>query len=287
MPRRIEVHIDPQSTAPPSYHTYSVWQVVGVGLAFFLAVMGFLSFSPLQVFQRFTDINLFRAYDRNKELQISIQGMDKTVDSLELRIQQDDSLRAQVAQIAGIPKMKAPAVELGNVETVADPYGLGPVKYLRKIRKAHADFKSLRDTLLANPSYASSLPILHPLQKHKDVTSRFELVFDPRVDQQVPHKGIDYAAQIGDTIIAPGAGMVASVVSDRGYGLSVTILHNSRMETFYAHLDRSLVSPGQAIRRGQPIALIGSSGLSSGPHLHYEMRFHGQRINPEHYFITP
>lgn len=287
MPRRIEVHVDPQSTAPPSYHTYSVWQVAGVGLAFFLAVMGFLSFSPIQVLQRVTDINLFRAYDRNKDLQISIQGMDQAVDSLELRIQQDDSLRAQVAKVAGIPTVKAPEVETGAVEAVADPYGLGPVKYLRKIRKAHTDFKRLRDTLLANPNYASSLPILHPLRKHKDVTSRFELVFDPRVDQQVPHKAIDYTAQIGDTIIAPGAGMVASVISDRGYGLSLTILHNSRMETFYAHLDRSLVSPGQAIHRGQAIALVGSSGLSSGPHLHYEMRFHGQRINPEQYFITP
>jgi murein DD-endopeptidase MepM/ murein hydrolase activator NlpD len=239
------------------------------------------------VLLRLSDGNLFRAYEQNKDLQLSLQGSTNILDSLEARMLQDDSLRAQVANVAGVPRIAVTTEEGEKLEVHADPYGLGPVKYLRKIRKAHKDFQLLRDTLLAHANYAASLPVLYPIRKHQDITSRFELVFDPRVDKPVPHQALDFAASLGDTVIAPGAGMVASVISDRSYGLSVTILHNSRMETFYAHLDRALVSPGQAVKRGQPIALIGSSGLSSGPHLHYEMRFEGQRVNPADYFITP
>ncbi|MDE6328298.1 MAG: peptidoglycan DD-metalloendopeptidase family protein [Duncaniella sp.] len=95
------------------------------------------------------------------------------------------------------------------------------------------------------------------------------------------HYGIDVAMQTGDTVRAPLPGKVESVRYDaKGYGHYIVVTHTDGMETRYAHLSRPLVSPGEAIAVGQPIALSGSSGNSTGPHLHFETRYLGKAVDP-------
>jgi murein DD-endopeptidase MepM/ murein hydrolase activator NlpD len=127
---------------------------------------------------------------------------------------------------------------------------------------------------------------LHPLKNHHDIKSRFEMVFDAFTDQELPHRGVDFLAAEGDTVYAPGAGTVVEVRKHRGFGLSMKIEHMEHVKTFYAHLGETLVKQGAKVRRGDPIALIGKSGLQSSLGLHYEIRVNGTPVNPEDYFIT-
>ena len=96
------------------------------------------------------------------------------------------------------------------------------------------------------------------------------------------HHGVDLKALVGDTVRAAFSGVVRTVKYERGgYGFHVVIEHDYGVRTLYAHLSRFLVKEGDIVRNGQPIALSGNSGRSTGPHLHFEIRVAGRSIDPE------
>lgn len=96
------------------------------------------------------------------------------------------------------------------------------------------------------------------------------------------HTGIDIALKTGDTIYSTFNGKVRySKATENGYGSLVVIRHDNGLETYHAHLSKRLVEAGERVVAGQPIALGGSSGRSSGPHLHFECRYMGQAFDPE------
>jgi murein DD-endopeptidase MepM/ murein hydrolase activator NlpD len=95
------------------------------------------------------------------------------------------------------------------------------------------------------------------------------------------HNGIDLRVQIGDTIRAAFSGRVRiSRYNQGGYGYYIVLRHNQGLETVYGHLSKFLVAPNQEVKAGQPIALGGNTGHSTGPHLHFETRLYGNPINP-------
>ncbi len=99
------------------------------------------------------------------------------------------------------------------------------------------------------------------------------------------HKGIDLRAAVGDTVYSAFSGRVRLTRFERGgYGFYVIVRHDNGLETVYGHLSRFLVKPDQYVKAGQPIALSGNTGRSTGPHLHFETRFMGYAINPEAIF---
>ena len=96
------------------------------------------------------------------------------------------------------------------------------------------------------------------------------------------HNGIDMALKVGDTICAAFDGRVRfSKATDTGYGTLVIIRHDNGLETYHGHLSARLVEEGDRVVAGQPIALGGNSGKSTGPHLHFETRYYGQSFDPE------
>jgi murein DD-endopeptidase MepM/ murein hydrolase activator NlpD len=95
------------------------------------------------------------------------------------------------------------------------------------------------------------------------------------------HKGIDLEANYGDLVRAAAAGTVASASWDGGFGLKVDIDHGNGYHTWYAHLSRVSVASGQRVTKGAPIAFVGSSGSTTGPHLHYQVMFGGNPIDPQ------
>jgi murein DD-endopeptidase MepM/ murein hydrolase activator NlpD len=99
------------------------------------------------------------------------------------------------------------------------------------------------------------------------------------------HEGLDINTDRGTPVFAPGKGKVTFVGRRGGYGLAVEIDHGFGYNTFYAHLSKSLVKKGQHVTRGDLIAKTGNSGLSSGPHLHYEVRHNGIKLNPVDFFF--
>ena len=108
------------------------------------------------------------------------------------------------------------------------------------------------------------------------ITSRYGL------RRKVNHNGIDIALKVGDTICSTFNGVVRfSKATDTGYGTLVIVRHDNGLETYHGHLSKRLVEAGDRVVAGQPIALGGNSGRSTGPHLHFECRYMGQSFDPE------
>ena len=147
--------------------------------------------------------------------------------------------------------------------------------------------KILLTSLQANKQIAKSLPLVMPLKDSYTITNRYQTLFDPFIEQNLPHRGIDFVPTENDTIFAPGGGMVSEIREHRGFGLTLKLEHTEHIRTFYAHLQKTLVTTGSQVKRGMPIAIVGNSGRSPGKTLHYEIRYDGNAINPEHYILYP
>jgi len=99
------------------------------------------------------------------------------------------------------------------------------------------------------------------------------------------HWGLDFTADVGTEIYATGDGIVEVVnENDWGYGKEIVLNHGFGYKTRYAHLSKFMVKKGQKIKRGEIIGLVGNTGKSTGPHLHYEVEKDGQKVNPIGYF---
>ncbi len=112
------------------------------------------------------------------------------------------------------------------------------------------------------------------------MTSGFGVRVHPLLGGYRMHSGVDLAAPIGTPIHAPSDGVVGSAQWRGGYGLSGSLEHGGGIETRYGHMSNVNVFAGQRVRKGDTIGFVGSTGLSTGPHLHYEMRVNGQAVNP-------
>jgi len=132
----------------------------------------------------------------------------------------------------------------------------------------------------------ASLPSIKPVREDKLNKSMMQMSgFGMRVHPihkvRKMHAGIDFSAKTGTPIYASGDGVVNRVQNaGSGYGNNVMVNHGYGYETLYAHMSKILVKPGQKVKKGQKIGLVGSTGSSTGPHLHYEVHYKGQPINP-------
>jgi murein DD-endopeptidase MepM/ murein hydrolase activator NlpD len=128
------------------------------------------------------------------------------------------------------------------------------------------------------------LPTGQPIRGKPSFASRFGIRLDPFTRTPARHDGIDFNATPGTPILAGASGVVVRVAHDPQYGRMVDIDHRNGYMTRYAHAETIFVKEGQAVKRGMPIAAVGSTGRSTGPHLHYEIH-RGSPLNPER-FLT-
>ena len=129
---------------------------------------------------------------------------------------------------------------------------------------------------------AVRLPIANPAPG-QSVTSGFGVRRDPLIGRPALHAGIDFRAPVGSPVRASGAGTVLKAGWNGGYGRMVEIDHGNGLTTRYAHMSRLKVAEGDTVAAGAVVGLAGSSGRSTGPHLHYEVRRNGKATNPVRY----
>ena len=134
--------------------------------------------------------------------------------------------------------------------------------------------------------YLSHVPAIQPV-KNKDlkrIASGFGRRFHPILKIWRPHNGIDFTASVGTPVYATGDGKVVYAGRGNGFGIHIKIDHGFGYQTVYAHLSKMNVKKGQTVKRGQIIGYTGNTGLSAGPHLHYEVHYKGKPVNPVYYF---
>jgi murein DD-endopeptidase MepM/ murein hydrolase activator NlpD len=121
---------------------------------------------------------------------------------------------------------------------------------------------------------------------HGWVTSSFGFRANPFTGLTQMHEGLDISNRIGTPVIAPADGIVSDAGKDYSHGNVVVISHGFGIISRYNHLSKILVSAGQRVKRGDKIAEVGTTGKSTGPHLHYEVRVNGIPVNPERYILN-
>jgi hypothetical protein len=211
-----------------------------------------------------------------------------------------DSLRA-----AGVPELQGReyvailgrAIRLAEGLTVDDKFDLvllrdpgtgklGQLVYVGMDRVARADVELMKwtdgkhiiwvngDGVGGEQQAAMGLPV------HGRVSSPFGERFHPILGYVRMHKGVDLAAAAGTPIVAAADGKVVEAGWRGGYGEQVQIAHASGLETSYGHMSRIAAHIGQVVRKGEVIGWVGSTGLSTGPHVHFEVTRNGRPVNP-------
>jgi murein DD-endopeptidase MepM/ murein hydrolase activator NlpD len=150
---------------------------------------------------------------------------------------------------------------------------------LTRLAIARAQAQDLHNTL-------TYVPLRRPLTGELDMSSPFGVRMDPFVREAAMHTGIDFRGTTGDPVHATAAGKVSKAGWEGGYGQMVEIDHGEGLATRYGHLSEIDVRVGQSVHIGQVIGRVGSTGRSTGPHLHYETRINGEAVNPTRFLAA-
>jgi murein DD-endopeptidase MepM/ murein hydrolase activator NlpD len=155
---------------------------------------------------------------------------------------------------------------------------------IRRANLLSSSFEEAADSLASNSKRLAATPSIMPTQGW--LTSAFSSMREhPILHLARPHEGIDVTAPMGSPIEAPAAGTVIDAGWETGYGNTITIDHGYGIVTKFAHASKLLVKKGQHVDRGQRIALVGNTGLATGPHLHYEVHVNGRPVDPLKYVL--
>jgi murein DD-endopeptidase MepM/ murein hydrolase activator NlpD len=159
--------------------------------------------------------------------------------------------------------LKAPHAGAGTFE-----------RQLYRINVARAQINRYTQTLIA-------VPVRKPIVGDVDMSSPFGMRMDPFLKGPAIHTGIDIRGGTGDAVRVTAAGRVTIASYQGGYGNMVEVEHGNGFSTRYGHMSKIEVKVGETVRIGQTIGRIGSTGRSTGPHLHYETRIDGDPVDPQ------
>ena len=201
---------------------------------------------------------------------------------------------AQIRLLAGLPSTDSAAaaalVAAGGDVAAGDSAARAPSQadvetLIQRADLLSARFAAVTDSLEVNAKRFASVPSIMPTAGW--LTSQFSRARGhPLLHTTRPHEGIDVSAPMGAPIVAPASGTVTRVGYANGYGNVLEIDHGNGIVTRYAHCSRIDVRNGQHVTRGQRIAAVGSTGLATGPHLHYELHINGKVVNPLTYVLA-
>lgn len=156
---------------------------------------------------------------------------------------------------------------------------------INKFEMEKANLAEIKSAFARNQELYKSLPAIKPCAGEFSENG-FGMRFHPILHIMRMHNGIDIVTDVGTEVQAPADGTVDFVGSKEGFGLAVEIDHGFGYKTIYGHLSQALVREGQKINRFQKIALTGNSGLSTGPHLHYEVLHDGINLDPAQFIFN-
>jgi len=281
--KKLQVHIYSKGTDKPESYSIPVRVIGGWVFGLMIIILGFAFWLPNNMIN-LKNFRVFEIAKEQKAMQLTANKLEKQISEANSQVKSGRNLREKINQLAGLLADTADIEKKSAAKIRKEKRILAD---LERIRKAQETFKTLRDSLLANESYAKTLPLLHPVKQYQNITNRFGRAQDPIIRRELPHRGLDFAISEGDTVIATGDGVVDNIMNQRfGFGTTLEIQHSSRIKTVYSHLQSVLIQQGKPVKKGQPVALAGKSGSVLWPVLHYEVRFDNQPINPEDYFIT-
>lgn len=153
----------------------------------------------------------------------------------------------------------------------------------RKLNFEKNQYLEISKKLKENTKLSWAIPAIRPCTGI--ISDGFGMRMHPILHIRRMHDGVDFVTDVGTPVHATGNGVIAFTGRKNGYGLEVEIDHGFGYRTIYAHLSKIIGKKGEKVKRGEIIAKTGDSGLSTGPHLHYEVEHDGVKVNPADYFF--
>ena len=228
------------------------------------------------------------AKQRQQQIQDNINSLAVKLGEVQAHMLRLDGLGEKLAKVAGLKPQELPSATAnsgrGGAASIGAPLSIDEfAKQLGELTRnidVKADQMSVLEALLVEGSAQRKfLPTLPPIE-NINYTSNFGYRIDPFTGHQTFHEGVDFAAESGTVINAAASGKVIYADFHPAYGKSVEIDHGNGLVTRYAHGSELLVKEGDLVVRGQRIARVGTTGRSTGPHLHFEVRLNGVPQNP-------
>lgn len=252
---------------------------VFLGIIFLIGITGFfLPFNSLSL--DVVEINQKRNLtDQNIKLLSKIRNMSKMLLTLKSRIDTLTHSQNDIEHLIGLKKKLASSA-LQNKLNNLDLNELINYTYVTE-----SFYRKFAMKIKNNSDYISYVPVLKPVLDDHVISANFGKMKDPFTGIVKWHNGVDYSAKRGTSIIATASGVVDMVQKHDDWGKRIRIKHKFGFTSVYAHLGQVNVSQGKKVIKGDVIATIGVSGLTTGPHLHYEIHRHGTTVDPERYIF--
>lgn len=222
----------------------------------------------------------------------NLSTMARKLGEMQAQLMRLDALGERVSKMVGIRPEEFNFKELpglgGNAPSAAaQPLTLPQIEAeMQRVARgveSRADYMNVVESELMSAQVRRALLPQNTPVGEGFVGSGFGMRIDPFTGEQAMHAGIDFAAPVGTPIFAAAGGVVANAEVHPVYGKTVEIDHGNDLRTLYAHASKIEVKPGEIVRRGQKVAEVGSTGRSTGPHLHFEVHVKGLAQNPSRF----
>ncbi len=290
----------PRSITVTARHVVLVGVLGGVSVVACALALYYFSFryaSELKLPALQNLVGHFKADETRKNAEFTRQNLDAMavkLGEMQAQLTRLDALGERVSGLAGVKVQDfrtgdAPGrggAALPGMRTFTMDEFSRELERLSRGVEGRADFFNVVEAELFNARLkAKRLPTVLPVDAEFNV-SGFGMRIDPITGQNAPHEGIDFIAQPGTPIVAAAGGVVLAAEWHHQYGNMVEIDHGGDIVTRYAHASALHVKPGDIVKRGKKIADVGSTGRSTGPHLHFEVRFKGIAQNPARFLVA-
>jgi murein DD-endopeptidase MepM/ murein hydrolase activator NlpD len=226
--------------------------------------------------------------DLRQQLQLRVDAMAMRLGEVNAHVIRLDALGKRLTEMADIdsrefnfdadPPSGGPEVEEGVSARIPD-LSLMLNELEQRVSERRSQLAALENVILARELKEEIHPEGRPVTSGF-ISSYFGERADPFDGREAFHKGVDFAGNVGDNVVAVATGLVVWAGERSGYGKLIEINHGDGYITRYAHNQRTLVNVGQTVKRGEPVALMGSTGRSTGPHVHFEVLRNGRQVNP-------
>ena len=299
---KIKYYYDTKTLSYKPIKLNSGEKIKGYFIFFLSSVL--LSFFILLIFYQFFDS------PKEKKLKLEIQNLtsqyeviDKNMKQVEIVLdeiqERDDNIYRVIFEADPIPT-SIRKQGFGGVNRYEKLLGLSNSELMintskkidqltKQLYLQSKSFDEVIDLAKNKSNMLASIPAIQPVANKdlKRMASGYGYRIHPIYKTRKMHYGMDFSAKTGTEIYSTGDGVVSKVKrSKRGYGNYVKINHGFGYETLYAHMSKYIVKKGQKVKRGEVIGFVGNSGISTAPHLHYEVRKDNKKINPVNFYYN-